>query len=212
MQRWSLLSSARLAAPLLALGMALEACGVTHHIAVDDLSLPAMAVTPLPITMGLYYPPELRTARNQVTVGDDTYEFAIGPGTVAGFDAAAAAMFDEVVPVQQLPGPGAESGALAGILEVNEARGTDAPIIEVSYYIVLHGADGAKRAGWSVVGNAASDYSFRTSNLVAAARAAMRDAIAVWMVGFATQKDVKPWLEAIGVAPPAAAATPEEGS
>jgi hypothetical protein len=212
MQPWSSLSSARMVVSLLAVGMALCACGVT--VTVNDLSLPAPAITPLPLMMGLYFPPGLRTARNSGEHGDHTYEFSIGPGTIAGFEAAAAAMFEDVVPVQQLPGLAANTNAPAGTIEVSAARGTyfPSPVQErarvfVTYDIVLYGADGEKRAAWSVVGS-----SYFQKDWSATTRAAMRDAVASWMAGFQEQKDVRPWLETIGAAPPAAAPTPEGGS
>src|SRR5215510_5885143 len=136
---------------LLTQGIVLCACGGMHKLIVNDLPLPAAAITPLPIKMGLYYPPVLRTANNTTTLGEDQYEFSFGPGTVAGFDAAAAAMFEEAVPVQQLPTPGAHTGALAGTLEVSAARGDAfATGIQVTYDLVLHDAYGAQRAAWSV--------------------------------------------------------------
>ncbi len=211
MQPWSLPSSARVAVLLLlSQGLLLGACGVTHRIEVADLSLPAPALTPLPLKMGLYFPPGLGTARTAQKVGNDTkdiYEFSIGPGTIAGFEAATAAMFDDVVPVQRLPRPAAESGAPAGTIGVSAVRPYLGDHAQVTYEIALYGADGEKRAAWSAAGVA-----LLQEDLSACTRAAMRDAIASWMVGFPEQKDVRSWLESIGAVPPAAPPTPEEHS
>jgi len=197
---------------LLSQGMVLCAC--TYHIAVTDLSLPAPALTPLPLKMGLYFPSGLRTARNSQEIVGDTYEFAIGPGTIAGFEAAAAAMFDEVVLVQRLPGPDADPGAPAGTVEVSAARVAFSSGVRVTYDIALYGADGEKRAAWSATGvvpYCPTSGAVNQKHFSPCTRAAMRDAIASWMVEFPTHKDVKPWLGAIGVVPASVAPPAPEG-
>lgn len=214
MHTWSLHSSARLAVvSLLCQGVALCAC--TYHIAVSDLALPAPALTPLSLTVGLYFPPGLSTARNAQEIIGDTYEFSIGPGTIAGFEAAAAAMFDDVVSLQQLPGPAADPGAPAGTIAVSAATVDFLRGVHVTYDIALYGADGEKRAAWSATG-AASDCptsgAINQGYFEPCTREAMRDAIASWMVKFPEGKDVQSWLSSVGVVPAAAAPAAEEHS
>src|SRR5262245_44133198 len=214
MHAWSYYSSARLAVvSLLCQGVALCAC--TYHVAVSDFSLPAPALTPLPLTVGLYFPPGLSAARNAQEIIGDTYEFSIGPGTIVAFRAAASGMFEDVVPLQQLPGPAADPGAPAGTIAVSAATVDFLRGVHVTYDIALYGADGDKRAAWSATGAAAdcpTSGAINQGYFEPCTRVAMRDAIASWMVKFTEGKDVRSWLESVGVVPSAAPSAPEEHS
>lgn len=71
--------------------------------------------------------------------------------------------------------------------------------VQVTYDVALYGQDGQRRASWSVGGRAPVQ-----ADLAPAVRAAMRDAAAAFIVGFREKKEVRAWLEGLGLVPSSA--------
>jgi hypothetical protein len=204
-------------ATLLFVGVLLVACGERDvPPAIDH----PPAVTPLPIAIGVYYPPEFRTWRCTVKTlntsewGRDTvarlYATAhvIGPSQVAAFDLVFPAMFQVVVPLEAPPPAPAPTGLTATITvgvdqclvaidydTVNVGR-QGGSFASITYRFTLTTPSGEKIATWSVVGGGLPKLEGIFSRDVTSGpwlQAAIRDAVAKFVAGFDTEPALAAW-------------------
>ena len=175
----------------------LSGCGSTQMVTVGagDVALPKPVLAPLPVSVGIYHAPALRDAHNTDELNGTAYDFAIGAGAVAAFDAIAAAMFRSPVQLQQRPASGADG--LDGVIELRAVRASMNPTgAQVSYDLLLYRKDGVQEASWLATGRGPVE-----AEPAAAVRSAIRDAAAAFAVKFAEQKEVREWLEGLGLIP-----------
>lgn len=162
-------------------------------ITAKTVTLPTPLIEPLPVTVGVYYSPELRTNEPTVYYRSQrrTYKLSIGPAAAAMLERVFAAMFERTVVVAippPLPAGGPDVAALI------EPAIEDFGVIGDSIFIRLHltlyapDGDGAPLMSWSALGTGSGK----------GAAAALRDAAAVIMTEFAAQPEVQEWLSSIG--------------
>ena len=190
---------ARPSAALLLAGLLLAGCGERD---VPPAIPGPPAVTPLPITMGVYYPPEFRRARCEVTnmtgfLGSSLARTSVvGPAQVAAFDLVWPAMFEGVVPLET-PTPAAAPGELAGVittaldqcsLVVNGSGKIDS--VSIIYHFTLTTAAGEMIATWSVLGVPSNNPHLTSGPYL---QEAMRDAVAKFVAGFDTEPTLEAW-------------------
>ena len=171
--------------------------GCTETITSKTVILPTPLIEPLPVTVGVYYSPELRT--NQSTwrpcCGSFAYKLSITPSSVAMLEQVFAAMFERTVVVASRPPLPAGGFDVAAVIEpvisfsvVHYSPTQLPPYIQIVITLSLYAPDGASLMSWSASGTGSGKD----------ASAALRDAAAVIMTEFAAQPEVKEWLSSIG--------------
>jgi len=198
-------SGAWLSAALLLAGLLLVAC--------EDRDVPPAidhppAVTPLPIAMGVYYPPEFRTARcsvkyltgflkplEEAMMQPWSRTVIIGPAQVAAFDLMWPAMFKSVVPLESPPSANAASG-LAGAITVAlddcSLANSSGQIshVSITYRFTLTSASGDIKATWSVIGFTTGVEHGGSGPYL---QEALRNAVAKFVAGFDTEPALAAW-------------------
>jgi hypothetical protein len=186
-------------AVLFALGAA--GCGTTYE---DHVIEPGQVydgeplVTPLPLAVGVYYPPEFRDYESHASRSNDRrvdrYHLRLGPASVALFDRILAAQFAEVRPVDRLPAPDDGEADLDAVIEVSFAS---AGLMSVGYDLTLYAASGTVIAKFDADG---ATYSDRVDDETVSRglRVAMRNAAAKFLVDFPDNPDVHAWLSGLG--------------
>ena len=169
--------------------------GCTETITAKTVTLPTPLIEPLPVTVGVYYSPELRT--NEPTVrlpkrcpwcGSSMYKLSVGPAAAAMLERVFAAMFERTVVVASRPPLPAGGSDVAAVIEPAITFNVGRDFISIGIYLTLYAADGASLKSWSASGTGPGTD----------AAAALRDAAAVIMTEFAAQPEVKEWLSSIG--------------
>jgi len=155
----------------------------------EELLTRPAAVEPLPLTMGIWYAPELRDFKYKDPEIDFVMgpEYPLGPKTVAAFNRVFAGLFRETVDISG-PNATAVGQSLSGTLEILPGEASQYRIhYTVRYGLRLRSAAGNLIASWDLVGYGDSE-SF-----------AVRNAAADLVNGFEKQPDVKAWLDGLGV-------------
>jgi len=205
---------ARLAtmASALALALGTAACGTTYE---DHVIVPAQAydgtplVTPLPVTVGLYYGPEMRGHEENVARSRsgrvDRYHLRLGPASIALFDRILAAQFDAVRPVDRLPTAEDVAPHLDAVIAVSIGH---AGLMSVHYDLTLYAPAGSVIAEFDANGSSyADDMSEET--IERGLRVAMRTAAAKFLVDFPDRPEVAAWLRRVGAGQPLAMGPPQ---
>jgi len=181
-----------------------------------DVNLPKRPlISPLPITIGVYYSPEFSTHESieEVAVGKDSnnYKFNIGFKNVALFDQTFSSMFENVVIVKQMPPLGQVGRQLAAIivpsmegieiLDVRDTHKDPHSLVLITYSITLYSIAGTRLASYEVegAGDSRPTASIGAKSFGEATHFAMRDAAAQIIAGFKQQPGVREWLEDIGL-------------
>jgi hypothetical protein len=197
-------SGAWLWAALLLAGLLLVAC--------EDRDVPAAidhppVVDPLPVAMGVYYPPEFRTARcnvkyltgfmkplEEAMMRPWSRTVVIGPAQVAAFDLVWPAMFKSVVPLESPPSANA-AGGLAGAITVSlddcslAVYSGHVRLVSFTYRFTLTSASDDIKATWLVFGAPAGEHDGSGPYL----QEALRDAVAKFVAGFDTEPALAAW-------------------
>ena len=171
--------------------MMLVASGA-ETISATTVTLPTPLIEPLPVTVGVYYSPELRT--NEPTAvrlpnENTTYKLSVGPAAAAMLERVFAAMFERTVVVASRPPLPAGGSDVAAVIEPAITFTVGLDLFYIVINLTLYAPDGASLMSWSASGIGSGKD----------AAAALRDAAAVIMTEFAAQPEVKEWLSSIGV-------------
>ena len=154
----------------------------------EELLTRPPAVEPLPLTMGIWYAPELRDFKFEdpdvdLRIGP---EYPLGPRTVAAFNRVFAGLFRETIDISG-PNATAVGQSLSGTLEISSGEASEHRFhYTVRYGLRLRSAAGNVIASWDLVG-----YGDSPSY-------AVRDAATALVTGFEKQPDVKRWLDGLG--------------
>jgi len=203
----------RMTASALALALSTVACGTTYEDHVID---PGQVydgtplVTPLPVTVGLHYGPEMRGHEANITRSRsgrvDRYHLRLGPASIALFDRILEAQFSAVRPVDRLPTAEAELPDLDAVIAVSIGH---AGLMSVHYDLTLYTPTGSLIAELDADGSIyADDMSEET--VERGLRVAMRNAAAKFLVDFPDHPDVAAWLRRTGAGQPLAKAPPPQ--
>lgn len=186
-------------------------CGTTYK---DHVIEPGQAydgeplVTPLPLTVGVYYTPEFRNYEGNTSRSNDRrvdrYHLRLGPASVALFDRILAAQFAEVRSVDRVPTPDAGEPGLDAVIEVSFAS---AGLMSVGYDLTLYAPSGTVIAKFDADG---ATYSDRVDDetVPRGLRVAMRNAAAKFLVDFSDNPDIHAWLSGLGDREPLAMGSP----
>ena len=187
-------------------------CAQPYVRRVEPPLIPAPLVKRIPLTLGVHYTSEFRSARPISTVyipqvGALEEMWLIGEPSVVVFDAALRGMFENVVEVKQWPltdGPLQVAGVLIPSIPRSAVQVGPDPNIQyrVRYRLELCSKSGENLGAWEVVGvSGLSEVQLvRGSTIV---RDAMRSAAAALVVSFFRDPQARAWLEANGVRPDA---------
>jgi hypothetical protein len=175
-------------------------------------------VQPLPLTVGVYFSPEFRTYQGKKTctftcVGPGSFDYDLGPHSVAMFELVLAGMFDSIVAIETLSPP--SSPGIAGIIAPKitdfNATGFDEGgfllvlASDITYQVTLYSPAGVEMGTWQVVGNGGikgrEGFIFGHGDREGeSVRRAMRDAATTFIKGFRQEPVVKRWLEDANIA------------
>ena len=190
---------------ILTAALAVAGCASSATVQVKS-QFPTPVVEPLPLRAAVYYPVELRNFQHEESIPQhSSWQFDVGEASVSLFQPLFDAMFQQVVLLEQLP-PGPDSPAhdliVSPILERFEfdiPRSRDAKFVEVwmLYRLYVYEPDGTLIAEWPVTGYGKSPASgsLPRNSLHDATVRAMREAGATIAVKFATQPNVRAWLQ-----------------
>ena len=193
--------------------LAFGGCSTVQEFRVTPQRVPAPFVARIPLAVGVYYPPALRSARPMMRIdaGGVVFEryFLIGEASVATLDAAMRGLFERVVEIRQWP-PGKIQPDVAGIL----APHFDGIHVETNVYGICTGAylmryrievyspTGERLTGWAFKGQSCEgpelNLSGRDETFFAEA---MRFAAADLIASFFRRPEARKWLRDNGVAP-----------
>jgi hypothetical protein len=186
----------------------LAACTFHIEVEAEQVAIPEPLTEPLPIVVGVHYPPDLHTAERTVedTAQGDSYVVAMGPASVAMFDRILPAMFARVVSVEGMPPAAAGDPAMAGVI-VPQLGSVSISGAEVSldYKIGLYAPAGDGEITWYVRGAHRVEQLGpgaiweRRGGAQAGLAVAMRDAAAQIVTGFCADEKVQRWLATIGI-------------
>lgn len=174
-----------------------------------NASYPTPLVVPLPLTIGVYYPEELREFRYTEiddNSGKDQYIINAGPSQVALFNTVLPVMFQKVV---QLDSPTARDGVDAVFIprvdefQLGLPEKTRLSVYEVwmRYNMRLTRPNGDYIADWNMTayGKSPSEtFQSVDAGVQNAAEVAMRDLAATFSLSFSDFPDVKDWLQEQG--------------
>jgi hypothetical protein len=170
---------------------------------VVDAEFPTPLIDPLPIRMGVMFPPELYNfIHSEAIPQQSTWTIDLGDANVAMLRPLFASMFAETLDVPDLP---VESSRLDGVLRsALEKFEFDVPIGErdefvevwMQYRLSLYQPDGELVTEWPVSGYGKAELSGNRELAVhRAAIVAMREVGATISTKFAEQPEVNYWLE-----------------
>jgi hypothetical protein len=187
-------------APLLLIAAAFAGCGGVN--VATESSVPVPLVDPLPVTVGIYYSPEFSQAKHSEERWGTDWTADLGPYHVHMADKLFAAEFRETVPVADIKSLPANPSYKAIIEPRIEQfsfitpRDTGAKYFAVTirYRLNVYAPDGALADSLTFTGygsNGAGSGMTSTKPMVAATKAAMRDAAAKFLVQFPEQDVAK---------------------
>jgi len=183
----------------------LAACGNSLEMQVQS-SVPEPALSPLPISLGVYYTDSLRQhAFEEDSEDRGEWRIETGQAQMAMFQQVLPAMCKELHTVSEIPvsQEKAVDAVLAPKLEnmqlaLPEETQFDFYEAWVRYKVRLLDSDGSLIAEWPVTGygkvTAEGMFSSREKNLNAAINAALRDAGGQLALGFGEKQVVQEWL------------------
>ncbi len=188
--------------------LALTGCA-TSTIVLNG-TYPAPLVRKIPLTLGVYYPPELRNyafTETDAETGDKQYLLQIGASQLKLFNTLLPALFDKVVlldSVQPMPGTGAIDAVFIPAIaefQLGLPHKTRMQVYEIwmKYDLKLSKTNGEQIADWvmTAYGKAPQEsLQLVDSGVQNAAMVAMRDLAASLTLGFAEVPAVKAWLQA----------------
>ncbi len=192
------------AALLLAM-MVSAGCSSTGLVAVES-SFPAPLVEALPLKAGVFFPEELRGFTHSETIPQHSqWHFELGAASVELFDPVFRALFEQVTVLDQVPTDN-QAANLDLIItpqlerfEFDIPRNRDIKFVEVwmQYRLFVYTPDGTPIAEWPVTGygKSAASGSMPRASLHDATVRAMREAGATVSIRFASQPDVRDWLQ-----------------
>jgi hypothetical protein len=205
--RQSMHRCATLCAALALIGVA--GCGGVKVQA--EPKLPAALISPLPLTVGVFYTNAYRTYMHREDRWDTSYEVSLGPGHVRLADQLFSLEFTHTVPVADLSAA-PKDPPLAAILEPRIERysfltsrdtGGQYFAVTIDYRLNLFNSAGERIDSFTFVGYGSAPSSGVKSEtpLFLATQAAMRDAAAKFLVQFPEQATVKKLLKGETVEP-----------
>jgi hypothetical protein len=184
-------------------------CAQPYVRKVEVPVIPTPLVQKVPLSIGVHYTSEFRTARPVSTVnvpqaGPVHEMWLIGEPSVALFNSTLRSLFEEVIEVEQWP-PAKEAPPVAGVLLPSvPAWGVivSSSQYKVSYRLELYSTHSERLCTWDIVGVSG----ISTGELVfvlgkTMVRDAMRSAAARVVASFFSQPEARTWLEANGVHP-----------
>jgi len=164
-------------------------------------------IDPIPVPIGIYYSPELRSWPEKGKVRETT----IGRGSEALIDAAFRKLFVTVIPTSGRPPLSGEMARLPAVIEpsIEGAEYHHTLVtgfkVRISYAFVAYAASGERLAAWHVSGRAESkDFS-------KAVRLAVQEAGNNMVLGFREERDIQRWLERAALEQPQEAPSPLSG-
>ena len=187
--------------------LTLAACEQSVSLRVDT-EIPTPVVARMPVTMGIYYPDELRNyAYEENSDERPNWKIESGSSHVALFEQILGSMFEQTIAVA-----GIEAGAGAGVdavlapsvaemqFALPEETRSDFYEAWIKYDMELYDPTGNPIASWSITGYGKSSTEFmksRDKGLNAAVNQALRDAGARFALGFSQVEAVGAWLEQV---------------
>lgn len=186
----------------------LSGCSATQ--VETQAGLPAPLVDRLPLRVGIYYPREFREYVHREKRQNIDYEITLGSAHVRNLDWLLAAMFEQLVPVEDLERAGAIRPPLAMVLEPRfqefsfltprDVAG-DAYLVTIRYLLTVYDGAGARVDGYTYTGYGREEAGGLSARepLQLATQRAMRDASAKLAVELMEQDSVRLLLR--GVAP-----------
>ena len=181
----------------------LTACEQSVSLKVDT-EIPVPIVARIPVTLGVWYPDELRNYVVEENSEDrPNWRIESGASHVALFEQILSSMFEATTEVASVAGATGVNAVLSPAVEEMQfalPAETRSDFYEawVKYNMALYGADGKQIAAWSVTGYGKSSTEFmksRDKGLNAAVNQALRDAGARFALGFARVEEIKAWLQ-----------------
>jgi hypothetical protein len=214
--RWAIRSARAVG---LAAVVAMAVAGCSHNLEVDATLDKPPAVEPLPVAMGVYYPPELRIYHRSIAfLGIHTFDTDLGPPSIALFDQIFSSMFARIVPVAEHPSSLDDDVSVAAIIVMRIERfqpysfsfGAHSTIIrtpaEITYRATLYLPHGQQFATWTVEGSGVFEEEFDEDVFLIEpvvqelTAVAMREATAKFVAGFRQQPEVARWLAGLNLA------------
>ena len=203
-----LLARVVLRSSLLLAILVLAACGPSTVVL--NGSYPAPLSRKLPITVGIYYPPELRNhtyTEIDDNTGKDEFIVQSGAAQLQLFNTLLPAMFRNTLMLDSLDAARSQSGIDAVLIptvaefQMGLPQKTKLKVFEIwlKYNIKLTKPNGDQIADWVMTAyGKAPDENLQSVNdgLQSASNVAMRDLAASFTLGFANVPDVKEWLRA----------------
>lgn len=192
----------------------LAGCASAARVEVAS-QFPTPLVEPLPVRAAVYYEDALRQFAHSETIPQHSqWEFELGQASLSLFRPLFGALFQQVETLERAPQPGEVPHVdliIAPRLERFEfdiPRHRDSRFAEVwmQYRLFIYAPDGTPIAEWPVTGygKSAASGTLPRAALHDAAVRAMREAGATISVRFASQPDVRNWLQENRHAPHAA--------
>lgn len=190
---------------LLPAGLLLLLSGCAARTISLSATYPTPLVVPLPLTIGVYYPDELRDFQYieiDDNTGNDQYIIEAGASQVALFDTVLPVMFENVVALDSpTPGQGVDAVFIPTVEEfqLGLPEKTRLSVFEVwlKYNMRLTQPNGDYIADWVMTAYGKSPTeSFQSvdAGVQNAAEVAMRDLAATFSLGFTEFPDVKDWV------------------
>lgn len=170
---------------------------ITHSAKDISATIPKPLVTPLAATVGVYYPPETRDYRYREPFSLTplaTVDVRLGSASVPMFDKVAGALFERVVPLDELPTNERPRRDLDAVVQIRVSHFAEhSGTITVTYETSIYGPTGNTLGQWEVSGSS-SEERIGGGLLRVSTEEAMREAAAEFVVTFHGQKVVKAWI------------------
>jgi hypothetical protein len=202
-QRMLRMSRARVRRVLF-LGVLALAAGCSQSVKIKvDTEVPVPTLSRIPLNMGLYYDPALRSyAYTENTEDRPDWKIESGESQVALFDRILPSMFQAVTPAAGTSSVAGVAGVIApSVVEMQFAlpaeTKTDLYEAWIKYRLQLYDSDGQLVAEWPVTGYGKAETALLKSKddgLSTAINLAMRDAGAKLALGFEQVQEVRRWL------------------
>jgi hypothetical protein len=170
------------------LALLILSSGCSHRLTLKAPPVPAASVAPVPVTVGVFYAPGLRSYRHEYHSGAN-YIFELGPPSVALLDQVAARTFARVVALHARPPLAPDGPSVDLILELEiesfvaqfrmygRRGGTHA---QIDYRATLYSPDAMRKTSWIVTGqvdkSGGSTFEFAWNMLSEATESAMQSA------------------------------------
>lgn len=189
---------------VLFLGVLALAAGCSQSAKIKvDTEVPVPTLSRIPLNMGLYYDPALRSyAYTENTEDRPDWKIESGESQVALFDRILPSMFQAVTPAAGTSSVAGVAGVIApSVVEMQFAlpaeTKTDLYEAWIKYRLQLYDGDGQLVAEWPVTGYGKAETALLKSKddgLSTAINLAMRDAGAKLALGFEQVQEVRRWL------------------